>query len=70
LRNHLFETLEALKDRENPMDVDLAHAISSVAGKIIESAKIETDRIRALDAAGVLIKQAPNDFLQLEGPAK
>lgn len=31
LRNHLFETLEALKDDEKPMPLDRALAIAEVA---------------------------------------
>jgi hypothetical protein len=41
LRNHLFETLEALKDDERPMDVERAHAVAEVAHAIINSAKLE-----------------------------
>lgn len=41
LRNHLFETLEALKDSEKPMEVDRAKAICGVAHQLIESAKVE-----------------------------
>lgn len=41
LRNHLFATLEALRDKESPMDIDRAKAISQVAGTIIETAKVE-----------------------------
>ena len=41
LRNHLFATLEALQDEENPMDIERAKAISDVAQVIVNSAKIE-----------------------------
>jgi hypothetical protein len=41
LRNHLFETLEALKDQDNPMEVDRARAISEVGKTLIDSAKLE-----------------------------
>lgn len=41
LRNHLFETIELLMDKDKPLDVDRAKAIAQVAGKIIESAKVE-----------------------------
>lgn len=43
LRNHLFETLEALKDDEKPMDIARAKAISDVASVIIASAKVEIE---------------------------
>jgi hypothetical protein len=51
LRNHLFETLEALKDEEKPMDVARANAISAVAGKIIDSAKVEVAFLKATGLA-------------------
>lgn len=47
LRNHLFATLESLQDEDNPMDIDRAKAIASVAQVIINSAKIEVDFIKA-----------------------
>ena len=43
LRNHLFETLEALKDEEKPMDLARAHAIADVARVIVDSAKVEVN---------------------------
>lgn len=46
LRNHLFETLEQLKDPEKPMDLDRARAVADVARKIIDSAKVEVDFLR------------------------
>ncbi len=48
LRDHLFETLEALKDGENPMDIERARAISGVAQTIINSAKVEVDLVKAV----------------------
>lgn len=41
LRNHLFETLESLRDEEKPMEIERALAVSNVAQAIIDSAKIE-----------------------------
>jgi len=41
LRNHLFATLEALRDEENPMELDRAKAVADVARVIVESAKVE-----------------------------
>ncbi len=46
LRRHLFETLEALKDREKPMEIDRAKAISDVAQTIINTAKVEVQYLR------------------------
>lgn len=66
LRNHLFETLEALKDKENPMEIDRAKAIAQVAGVIVESAKVECQFVELTGAKG-------SGFIpteQIEGPGK
>jgi len=46
LRNHLFETLESLKDDEKPMDIARAKAIAGVARVIVDSAKVEVDFLK------------------------
>lgn len=51
LRNHLFETIEALKDAEKPMDIERAKAIADVAQVVVNSAKVEVDFLRALDSS-------------------
>ena len=48
LRNHLFETLERLKDEDKPMDLERAKVISEVAQTIINSAKVEVDLVKAV----------------------
>ena len=52
LRNHLFATLEGLRDKDNPMDVERAKAISSVANSIIETAKVEVKFIEVVGGKG------------------
>lgn len=47
LRDHLFETLEALKDPDKPMEIERAVAVANVARVIVESAKVEVDLIKA-----------------------
>ncbi|HDR8962521.1 TPA: hypothetical protein QDB13_000070 [Burkholderia vietnamiensis] len=52
MREHLMQTLTALRDRENPMDVDRARAVAQVAGVLVDSAKVEVDYIKATGATG------------------
>lgn len=52
LRNHLFATLEALRDKDSPMDIERAKAISNVANSIIETAKVEVKYIEAIGGQG------------------
>lgn len=51
LRNHLFCTLEALRDDENPMPIDRAMAVCEVSKQIIDSAKVEVLAMKVMDAA-------------------
>jgi len=51
LRNHLFATLEALADPDNPMDLERARAISDVAQTIINSAKVEVDLVKVVSGS-------------------
>ena len=62
LRNHLFATLEALQDKTDPMDIGRAKAVAEVAGKIIESAKVE---VRFLEVNG----GSGTGFVPVDAPA-
>lgn len=44
LRNHLFEAMEMLKDKE--MDIDTAKAMADIAQVIINSAKVEVQYLK------------------------
>ena len=45
LREQLFDTITALKDKDNPMDIERAKAIANVGQVIINTAKAEVDFI-------------------------
>ena len=50
LRDHLFETIELLKDSEsNHMTIEKAKAIAGISQVIINTAKLEIDFIKAVD---------------------
>jgi hypothetical protein len=50
LRDHLFATIEGLLDTENPLDIDRAEAVAKVAQVIVNSAKAESDFLKATDS--------------------
>lgn len=52
LRNHLFATLEALQDKEQPMDLDRARTIAEVAKTVIDAAKAENDFMKITGSHG------------------
>jgi len=46
LRNHLFEVIEGLRDKDAPMDIARARAVSNAAQAILLSAKLEIEFIK------------------------
>jgi hypothetical protein len=52
LRTHLFDTLRRLKDKDNPLEIERARAISDIAQTIINSAKAEVDYLRVAGGKG------------------
>ena len=59
LRNHLFATLEALQDKDNPMDLDRAKAIANVAQVVVDSARVECDAMKITGARDSKFMPAP-----------
>ena len=51
LRDHLFKTIAELRDKENPMSIERARAVSEVAQTLINSAKAEVDYLKVTDQA-------------------
>lgn len=49
LRDHLFETIEGLLDRDKPLALDRAKAVAEVATVLVNSAKVEVDYLRVTD---------------------
>lgn len=52
LRAILFQTARALADKQNPMDVDRARAISDVAQVVVNTAKVEIAYLSAVGGKG------------------
>lgn len=50
LRNHLFETLELLKDKDEPMELDRARAVADVSRVIVDTAKVEVEFLKVTGA--------------------
>lgn len=72
LRVHLFETIKALRDKDNPMPIDRGKAIADVAQTLINSAKVEVDMINAVGAkqlppTGFIASSVQKPVLEHEG---
>lgn len=47
LREHLMATLASLRDRTNPMEPDRARAVATVAGVLVDTARVEVEYLKA-----------------------
>lgn len=47
LRGHLMATLAGLRDKHNPMSVDVARAMAQVGSVLVDTARVEVDYIKA-----------------------
>ena len=62
LRSELFATLRALRNPENPLDVDTARAVVEVGKAIIDSARVEVEMTR------ITGQQSGSGFVPLATP--
>lgn len=60
LRDHLFATIEALQDKDDPMDLDRDRTIAGVAQVLVHSAKVEVDYLKVTGA------QMDNEFFEVQ----
>jgi hypothetical protein len=66
LRDHLFAALEALQDKDAPMELARAKAISEVAQTIINAAKVECEYLEL--TGGKNSSFIPDERPQVTGP--
>lgn len=52
LRDIMFDCLQQLKAKDNPMEIDRAIAMTKVADVIVDSAKVEVDHMRIAGGTG------------------
>lgn len=52
LRDHLFETIELLKDPESGMDAKTAREIANLGSVIVDSARVEVEFQREVGGVG------------------
>lgn len=46
VRDHLLQTLAALRDKDNPMECNRAKAIAEVATVLVDTARVENDYLK------------------------
>lgn len=63
LRECLFATLRGLQDKDQPMDIERAKAVSDVAQTIINSVKVEVDHMKITGSHGSGFIPAPTPRL-------
>lgn len=63
LREKLGETLDALLDKDNPMDLDRAKTVAGVAQVMINIAKVEVDHMKVAGGVGTgfIVEKRPEN---------
>lgn len=59
VREQLLATLADLRNREQPMEVDRARAVASVASVLVDTARVEVDYLKATGAHHSDFLEAP-----------
>ena len=65
LRDHLMQTLAALRDRDNPMEPDRARAVAQVASVLVDTAKVEVDYLKATNQDRSTFLEEPSTVPEL-----
>lgn len=60
LRNHLFETLEMLRDKDEKIDLDRVKAVVDVSQTLINLAKVEAAYAREKETKAKFFEPAPH----------
>lgn len=73
VRAALMGTLNDLRDKDKPMDVDRARAIAQVATVLVDSARVENDYLKITGQDRSQFLEAPKDDVpvipRVDGPA-
>ena len=65
VRQMLMDTLADLRNRETPMDIERAKAVATVAGVLVDTAKVENDYLKITGQDRSTFLEQPADDLHL-----
>jgi hypothetical protein len=73
VRQALLDTLTDLRNREQPMDIDRAKAVATVAAVLVDTARVENDYLKITGQDSSRFLETPADDLRsvprVEGPS-
>lgn len=69
VRQSLLDTLKDLRSKDQPMDIERAKAVATVASVLVDTARVENDylKITGQDRSDFL-ETAPDSAARLDGP--
>jgi hypothetical protein len=68
VRQALLDTLGDLRNREQPMDIERAKAVASVASVLVDTAKVENEYLRLTGQDRSAFLEEPKPALALVAP--
>jgi hypothetical protein len=73
VRSALLDTLADLRNKEQPMDIERAKAVATVASVLVDTAKVENEYLKLTGQDHSKFLETPSDDLrgipQIDGPA-
>lgn len=70
VREALFEQLERLRTNANDAEIKRAKAVSEIAGRIVDSARVEVEYVRATTSDGTGFMSKPEEKPELPNGMK
>lgn len=68
VRQSLLDTLKDLRNRENPMDIDRAKAVATVASVLVDTARVENEYIKITGDTRSDFLEAPQNIPTIVRP--
>jgi hypothetical protein len=72
VRQSLLDTLADLRNKEQPMDIERAKAVATVAGVLVDTAKVENEYLKLTGQDRSTFLEQPSDVApvpRIDGPA-
>ena len=73
VRKSLLDTLADLRNREQPMDIERAKAVATVASVLVDTARVENEYLKITGQDRSTFLETPDDDMrgipQISGPA-
>ena len=69
VRQSLLDTLKDLRSKDQPMDIERAKAVATVASVLVDTARVENDYLKITGQDSSNFMDKPDGVQQIDGPS-